>query len=304
LLVSAADPAALIEGVLVPLQQGVGELWELSLLDVVEEHAMTAIVEELLSAIMFHAPRRTDRGRLILACPYGEWHTLPARMAGELLQMHGWSVTFSGASTPSATLAAFVRSHRPLAVVLSCTMATGLMSARDAIEVLHEQHVPVLVGGPGFGPDDRRAHALGADGWARSVSDADHMLASWSRDGPTLNTASGSPYAMLSSSDSADAVDAALRRLDLRVQQTGSQDAIGVTARDLSTMLDVVNVGLLTEDPRVVSDLVAWYRRTFAAHRLPPETIDLVVESLAETLPTTARSLLSPLPGDVESTAS
>ena len=160
LLVSATEPAALIDDGLVPVQRRVGELWELSLIDVADAHAMTSIVEELLSAIVLHLPSGTPRHRVIFACPDGEWHSLPARVSGELLQTHDWSVTFAGASTPSATLAALARSHRPLAVVLSCTTAARLVAARDAIEILHERHVPVLVGGPGFGRDDRRALSL------------------------------------------------------------------------------------------------------------------------------------------------
>ncbi len=304
LVMSVAEPATLIEGVLVPLQQRVGELWELSLIDVVDEHAMTAIVEELLSAIVFYVPRGTGRGRVVFACPHGEWHTLPARMAGELLQMHDWSVTFSGASTPASTLAAYARSRRPLAVVLSCTMTNGLVAARDAIEVLHEHDVPVLVGGPGFGRDDRRAHALGADGWAGSLADADRILASWAARAPVLSSPPFLLSGMLSPSDLADAVDAVLRRLHRHASWETSPQTLTVTARELSSMLDAVNVGLLTRDPSVIDEMVEWHRRTLEARGFPVETIGLVMESLAEVLPPGVRVLLSPLPGDVESGAS
>jgi methanogenic corrinoid protein MtbC1 len=293
LLLSAADPTWLIEGVLVPLQRRVGELWELSEIEVADVSAVTAIVEELLSAIAFHVERRTDRGRVIVACPRGEWHTLPARMACELLQMHGWSVMFSGASTASATLAAFARSQQPLAVALSCTMAAVLVSAADIIEALHEDHIPVLAGGPAFGPDDRRARAIGADGWTRSITEADRMLASWSHRVPTLKAASAWFSPLLSASDVAHSVDAALRRLDRGAAREGGGRSTGVTGPDLSGILDVLNAGLLTDDSRVVSDAIERYRGTFASRGLPPETMSLVLQALGDTLPPAGRSLLS-----------
>jgi len=292
LLVGSAEPAWLIEGLLVPLQRQVGELWEASLIDAVDERAMTAIVEELLSVIAFHAPRSTDRGRLISACPRGEWHTLPARMASELLQMRAWSVTFAGASTSSGTLAALARAQRPVAVLLSCTMAAALLAAADVIELLHDHNVPVLVGGAGFGGDDRRALALGADGWARSVADADGILASWARRAPALKSASVSAPVLLSASDAADTIEVVLRRLGRRVQPKRVSDEIRVTGADLSLILDVVNVGLLTEDPTAIEEMIGWYRRAFEARWHETETIDLVVEALCETLPPRARTLL------------
>jgi methanogenic corrinoid protein MtbC1 len=301
LLMSAAEPAALIDDGLVPVQRRVGELWELSLIDVADEHAITSIVEELLSAIVLHLSRGTPRHRVIFACPEGEWHSLPARISSELLQTHNWSVTFAGASTPSATLAALARSHRPLAVVLSCTTAARLVAAGDAIEILHERHVPVLVGGPGFGRDDRRARALGADGWAHSVTEADRILRSWSRRAPTLRPASDARPPLLSPEVAAEAVDCALRRLDQGGPQQSGAQPIGVTGPDVSSMLDLVNAGLLTADASTFTDMLEWYRRTFAARRLPAGTLDLILETLSESLPPVARSLIarSPLPGDV-----
>ncbi len=293
LLLSAAEPATLIEDGLVPLQRRVGELWERSLIDVVEEERITAIVEELLSAIVYHIPRGDSRDRVICACPLGEWHTLPARMASELLQMHDWSVTFSGASTPSATLAAVARSRPPLAVVLSCTMATRSRRGADAIEAMHELHLPVLVGGAGFGRDDRRARAVGADGWARSMTEADRILASWSRRTPAMKAATSATPPLLSPAAAADATDEVLRHLGHRGSGQESHPRIGVTGPDITLMLDFVNAALLTADPGVVAEMLEWHRRTFAARHLPPGTLAVVVEALTGVLPPVAGALIS-----------
>jgi methanogenic corrinoid protein MtbC1 len=37
----------------------------------------------------------------VVTCAEGEWHSLPARMVAEVLRLHGWQVTFLGASTPA-----------------------------------------------------------------------------------------------------------------------------------------------------------------------------------------------------------
>jgi methanogenic corrinoid protein MtbC1 len=295
LLTTAAEPVALIQDGLVPVLRRVGELWELALIDPVEAHAMTSIVEELLSAIALHLPHGTARQQVIVACPEGEWHALPARISSELLQTHDWSVTFAGASTPSPTLGALVRSQQPLAAVLSCTTAARLVAARDAIEVLHEHHVPVLVGGPGFGNDERRARAVGADGWARSVTGADRILASWSRRAPTIKSAPAAPAPQLSPEDAAQAADVVLRRLEdygCRDESSGGR-SIGVTGPDVSAMLDLVNAGLLTADPSVLVDMLGWYRRMFAVRGYPAGILEIILDALREALPPVARSFIT-----------
>jgi methanogenic corrinoid protein MtbC1 len=290
LLMSAADPVALIEDGLVEVQRRIGKLWEVSLIDVVEEHAMTSIVGELLSAIVLHLPLGTPRQRVIFACPDGEWHSLPARMTSELLRAHDWEVTFAGASTPSATLGSLVRSQQPLAAVLSCTTAARLVAARAAIDVLHEHRVPVLVGGPGFGDDERRARAVGADGWTSSVTGADRILTSWSRRAPTLKPPSATPLPVLSAEDAAEAADAALRRLG--PSPSGGR-SIGVTGPDVASILDLVNAALVTADPGVLADMLGWYRRMFAVRRYRAGTLDVILETLSETLPPVARPLIT-----------
>ena len=293
LLTTAAEPVALIEDGLVPVLRRVGELWQLTRIDTGEAHSMTTIVEELLSAIALHLRRGTPRHLVIVACPEGEWHSLPARISSELLQTHDWSVTFAGASTPSADLSALVRSQQPLAAVLSCTLAARLVAARDAIEVLHEHHVPVLVGGPGFGSDERRARAVGADGWARSVTGADRILASWSRRKPTVSSAPAEPAPQLSPEDAAEAADAALRRLEGLGTRPDGGRSIGMTGPDVSAMVDLVNAGLLTADASVLADMIGWYRSMFAVRAYPAGTLDLTLESLSEELPPVARSLIT-----------
>jgi methanogenic corrinoid protein MtbC1 len=293
LLTTATEPVVLIEDGLVPVLRRVGELWERALIDPGVAYMMTSIVEELLSAIALHLQHGAPRHRVIVACPEGEWHSLPARIASELLQTHDWSVTFAGASTTSATLGALVRWHQPLAAVLSCTTAARLVAARDAIEVMHEHRVPVLVGGPGFGQDERRARALGADGWARTVTGADRILASWSRRAPTIRSAPAAPAPHLSPEDAAVAADNALRRLEERGSHVGGGGSIGVTGPDVSAMLDLVNAGLVTADPGVLAETLGWYRRMFAARQYPDWTLDLILEALSEALPPIAASLVT-----------
>src|SRR3712207_7094162 len=44
---------------------------------------------------------RSERGHVVVACLDGEWHALAARIVAEVLRVHGWRVTFLGASVPA-----------------------------------------------------------------------------------------------------------------------------------------------------------------------------------------------------------
>jgi hypothetical protein len=104
-------------------------------------------------------------GRIVVACVEGEWHSLPARMASELLRLRGWDVTFLGPSVPADDLAARVRQLAPDAVGLSCSVPLFLKGANRSIVACRAVGVPVVAGGTGFGDEGRYAIRLGADGW-------------------------------------------------------------------------------------------------------------------------------------------
>ncbi len=74
----------LIDTGLAPVMSEVGLLWEGGAYPVANEHAATALVESALAAAAAEVQPAASRGRVIVACADGDWHTLPMRMVGAI----------------------------------------------------------------------------------------------------------------------------------------------------------------------------------------------------------------------------
>lgn len=161
-LTRGTPPATLITDVLARAQRVVGEKWMSGEWTVADEHAATSVTKQALTVVA--PPRPTPRARLhvVVACAPGEWHSLPARMAGELLRGDDVAVTILGANTSLDQLRQQLQSAVPDVLALSATMPTSLIGAVGSIAVAREEGVPVVVGGAAWGSGQRRARALGA----------------------------------------------------------------------------------------------------------------------------------------------
>jgi hypothetical protein len=121
--------------------------------------------------------------------------------------------------------------------------------------------VPILVGGPAFGPDDARARALGATAWARDAHDAIRAM----RDLPAVVAAAPALPAEALAEQSAlelehrGMVDQLRRRWSVAASGTGSLNLADDEIVDvLNQTLHAVAAAVLTGDPRPVSETSSW----------------------------------------------
>ena len=107
----------------------------------------TAITDAVLAALAWRIEAAEDQGHLVVTCAEGEWHSLPARMAAEVLQTHGWLVTFLGASTqPTTCVASSLRWARSgWSSAARCRSFSVAPSGRSRRR--RRLRVPVLAGG-------------------------------------------------------------------------------------------------------------------------------------------------------------
>lgn len=243
--------------VLAPAQVRVGELWQQGDWSVADEHAATAVTETAVLALG-HAsrPRTASQQRhIVLACPEGEWHTLPARMTAVVATSPSTRVTTLGPSLPADQLARRLSAGDVDLLAVSCTMPINLLGAASCIRVAHEHDVAVIVGGRAFGDSPLRAKALGADGWS---NDPAALLGS-----PPAQTgvAVEAPLEVLM----LDAVDAAVVELAYErmvaafprlATMNPSQQAR--TREDFGWMARYTAAALLTGDPLIVDELLLW----------------------------------------------
>ena len=158
-----------------PAMYEVGRLWENGSITVGQEHIATAIVQRVM-AIHYQMIQDVPRNgqTLIVAASPAELHELGARMMADILELKGWNVVFTGADTPTDSVADLVTRHRAVALCVSTTMTFNLVNAKQMITALRSSlPIPtkVLVGGQAYRSDPEMFRWVGADCLAQTVDD-------------------------------------------------------------------------------------------------------------------------------------
>jgi hypothetical protein len=189
-------------------------------------------------------------------------------------------VTVLGPSLPADQLERRLAGGDVDLVALSCTLPTNLLGAARCIAAAHEAHVPVVVGGHAFGTTPHRAYALGADAWATDPAVLQESLVEQA--GRTCDV---TPEVLrLDGIDDSlvtlafERVVAAFPRLS---QMTPWQQAR--TREDLRWMARYAGAAVLTSDPSIVDELLAWLCRLLG-DRVPHDVIAASAQLLAETV--------------------
>ncbi len=109
----------LLQRVIAPLAQAIGDLWRDGSITAAHEHFASAVIRIFLGHVArpFAAPERAPV--LVVATPSGQLHELGALLAGAAASNLGWRVTYLGASLPAAEIAGAARQNRARAVALS-----------------------------------------------------------------------------------------------------------------------------------------------------------------------------------------
>jgi methanogenic corrinoid protein MtbC1 len=263
-------------------QREVGRRWQTNEWNVAQEHSATAIVDTVLALIAEQAATPATRAEIVVACAEGEWHVLPARMFAEQLRLNGFAPTFLGGSTPAGHLERFLDEVGPAALCISCSVPIFLLGAVHSIEAGHAAGIPVLAGGAGFGTDERRATALGADAWAANGQVATALLVDGIAPRRPVGPVAGRQDALALAAQRPDLVDAAMHRLRLQFPPVAGYDhyQLARTEEDLGYILQYIEASLLTGDERIVDEFVPWLSSVLVARGLSPTAVTLSLEIL------------------------
>jgi methanogenic corrinoid protein MtbC1 len=296
LLETGATIQELVLALLGPAQVEVGRQWEANQWSVADEHAATAISDAVLGALAWRIEAAENQGHVVVTCAEGEWHSLPARMAAEVLRVHGWQVTFLGASTPADHLRRLLAEVGAMGVVISCSVPIFLGGALRSVQAAQAEGIPVLVGGRAFGPDELRAHRLGADGWVPDAAAAAHLLGAWRRQPPAVGKwPAGMRDAEPLELEAArpELVEAAMSALFLRFPPLAaySEAQLARTREDLGYILQFLEAAQLTDDPRIFLDeFLPWLTRVLTSRGLPAGVVTVGLEALEAVLDAFPRS--------------
>ncbi|ASQ96638.1 cobalamin B12-binding domain-containing protein [Streptomyces sp. 11-1-2] len=185
LVTSGVNAEDVLLGLVAPAQVRVGERWESGEWTVAREHAATHVSRLTVDAIASAARTREaapgpagggSPRHVLVACSDGEWHVLPSHILTEVLRLRGFHVRSLGGSVSPHELLSDVHQNGPDVVALSCTLSWNLPLAHRQIETCRYAGVPVMTGGPGFGPEGTWAYTLGADLYAADARGAAEAL--------------------------------------------------------------------------------------------------------------------------------
>lgn len=282
LLGDGTPVAQITTEVLAAAQVRVGQLWERGEWSVADEHAATAVTDTALSALTAAAGRRhRGHGRHVaVTCAEGEWHTLPARMAAAIAAAGDVRVTVLGPSMPADHLGRRLQTGDVDVLALSCTVPTNLVGAARCVQAAHAAGVPVVAGGRAFGGDARRAEAIGADAWAADAAELaapSPALAGRPVDIPT--------EVLLLDAPGDAVVQVVYERLVGAYPRVGQLAAWQRqrTREDLAWMSRYSGAAVLTGDPTVLDDFLAWALRLLD-RRVPADVLTTSAHLVADTV--------------------
>lgn len=139
-----------IQRLLAPLSQKLGELWREGAITAAHEHFATGMMRTFLTNLARPFGGSQNAPGLIVATPVGQLHELGALLVAGLAANLGWQVTYLGASLPAAEIAGAARQKQARAVALSLVYPEDDSALEGELRTLHDllpAEVTLLVGG-------------------------------------------------------------------------------------------------------------------------------------------------------------
>jgi MerR family transcriptional regulator, light-induced transcriptional regulator len=125
----------------------IGEGWYTGDVTVQQEHFCSGLVIRHLEALVMGAPSPTRPGRVLVACPPEENHTIGLLVLTYLLRRRGWEVIYLGANLPAERLEMTISGAEPHLVILSAQQLHSAASLVEMAEVLQREEIPLAYGG-------------------------------------------------------------------------------------------------------------------------------------------------------------
>lgn len=136
----------LVTTLLVPTLRTVGQLWAEGKLSVMHEHHASSIIRSVIGEVRRRdAP--ADAPRVVLSCPPGELHDLPAHMFSLMLINRGLKTVVLGANTPLNALGQAVRATQAASCVLVARKERSILAYQSPLRRLSHS-TALFVAGP------------------------------------------------------------------------------------------------------------------------------------------------------------
>jgi DNA-binding transcriptional MerR regulator/methylmalonyl-CoA mutase cobalamin-binding subunit len=109
----------LLERVVAPVMERIGDLWNQGSLRVAHEHLASRTVGSFLSGLLSQSDPSQGAPRALICTPLHQGHEMGALIISVMAAFEGWAVTYLGHSLPAEEIAAAVHQKSPRVVALS-----------------------------------------------------------------------------------------------------------------------------------------------------------------------------------------
>jgi len=141
-----------LHGILLPLQEQVGQLWHEGHVNVALEHYVTKQIQQKIFSAMNQLPVAEFGAKVVVACPPGEEHDIAALAVAYRCRVRGCRVYYLGANVPIASLTNLCEQVEPDLTIISFPLALSEAKATELLQALAHEVNPVshlAVGGHG-----------------------------------------------------------------------------------------------------------------------------------------------------------
>jgi len=158
----------------------IGEEWYRGRITPQQEHFASQLAMRRLETLMDATPPPTRRGRILVACPPGEEHTLGLFTFALLLRRAGWDVVYLGENVPVEEMEGTIEAVEPDLIVLAAQQLHTAARLLEMARLAQQQDVSVAFGGHIFNQaptlrDRIPGHFLGTT-LDQGLREAEHLM--------------------------------------------------------------------------------------------------------------------------------
>ncbi len=142
--------------VLAESQHEIGELWELNKITTAQEHAATAITQDLITGLRLRqVPAAIGRGAMVVAVVPGEMHRIGADLFADTMSANGWAVRVVGTGLSNGSVLEAVEESSAEVLCIGATLLGSLPGVMDLVRrvrvQLKDRAPKIVFGGAAFG---------------------------------------------------------------------------------------------------------------------------------------------------------
>lgn len=140
----------MMNDLLTPAMQHIGQLWENNQITVADEHLATAICDFILSRldIQLQPQLRTEKTVLLMGVQ-DEEHYIGLKMVSSIFKQNGWRVRYLGPNMPETHALKAIERWNPDVIAISAALVHRIMAIQSLVLKLKEEHpsLAIVIGG-------------------------------------------------------------------------------------------------------------------------------------------------------------